>query len=463
MSFAIPRPLVLMTNGSSLSANSRLATPPRPWPDRLAWDFRCQPEAVGPFVLIPRGHGGWMSGDIRADLLGPGGAAEKPTHVFLESGDINASVVSGGVPAEIRTLKTSNQLDMIAALRAANPAVDITFLTMSPVSTAGAGLRPNLADYYTDTVNTAIANGCDYLDLYAAWPHPLPEWMTNGFDGLHPVMANAFDIYAYRAILYRLRQKAAAFYGLAAPAAPAYPADGDVDFLLVAGGGAPGGGGIGGGGGAGGVLRGRDYLAALLGAFSIGAAGVFNNANPGQNGGDTVVGAYRAKGGGGGGLYSPDFTLSRGRDGGSSGGGGTYAALHQAGNPIAGQGFSGGPCNAASNGASGAGGGCTAPGTGGGVADSGVGGPGWTSDVPGDPQDVAGGGPGNAHGGVQAGYPLGGGPTKFGGGGSPALGDNGGIGKGWIWYPGAPRCAGGVITSSGGYTVHALTGSGTLV
>jgi hypothetical protein len=474
MAFSVPAPFVLVTLGSSLSYG-RLAAPPFGWAERLAQALPYQPEAIGPIQVLPRGHGGWMSADILADVVAASGAAvARPSHIFLESGDINACVVTGGLPAETRAQKIANQQAMIAGLRGANPAIDITFLTMNPVSAAGAALRPNLADYYADTVATAAAAAppCGWLDAYANWPHPLPEWMSHNFDGLHPVWSNAVELYFFRQALFLARQKMAAWWGLAAPVAPIYPAAPDVDYLIVAAG-AGGGDFIGGGGGAGEPLRARDYLPNLLGPVTVGAKGVKGaSRSQGSNGGDSVLGPYRAKGGGYGGGETDNPSIGRGGDGGHGGGGGTpFLTTNQyaGGTPQGLFGMQGG-LGKAQNGAGGGGGGATAPGGDSDGANGGVGGPGWATDVPGDPQNICGGGPGGAYTGARPAYPLGGGPTCFGGGGrgggagasTTGPGDDGGAGCVWIWYPGAPRCGGGVITSAGGYTVHKFTASGTL-
>ena len=123
---------------------------------------------------------------------------------------------------------------------------------------------------------------------------------------------------------------------------------------------------------------------------------------PGGNGGDTTLGGYRAVGGGGGGGYSADASASRGRDGGSSGGAASFAALHGPGAPRLGQGFQGGFCDPGSNNGAGAGGGCTTPGANGVGVNGGLGGLGWTTDVPGDPRDVCGGGPGGQFSGARS-------------------------------------------------------------
>ena len=466
MTLALPQPFVLACTGTSLT-EGKLAAFPVGWVQRLMAELPLQPEAIGQVIVLPFGHGGWTSADILAEA--PALSAQRPNHILAESGDVNDCVVTGGVPAISRAGKISNMNAMVFAWLANNPAVDITFQTMNPVGAAGGTLRPNYVDYKNDTLANAAILGCGIIDHWPDWTNPIPDWQTNAFDQLHPVWANAFETVAYRKILFWCRQKMAAWWGLSAPVAPTYPTAPDINYLLIAGGGAGGDGAIGGGGGAGGILRGMDYAANLLGAFSIGAAGAISSGAPGGNGGDTTLGGYRAVGGGGGGGYSADASASRGRDGGSSGGAASFAALHGPGAPRLGQGFQGGFCDPGSNNGAGAGGGCTTPGANGVGVNGGLGGLGWTTDVPGDPRDVCGGGPGGQFSGARSAYGLGGGPTKFGGGGQGAGSsgsgndaDNGGIGVGYIWYPGAARYTGGAISSSGGFTVHKLTGTGAL-
>lgn len=467
MTIATPPPFVLALTGTSESTG-RLSAFPVGLRPQLSRDLPVQPEAVGQVIVLDKGHGGWTSNDIL--LEAPDIAALRPNHILAEAGDINDCVDFGGGPAITRAQKVLNMQAAVAIWRGAIPGVDITFQTMNPVSAVGAAVRPTLSDYYADTMVQAASLGLDSIDNYAAWPKPLPEWMSNAFDGLHPVWANAVEVYAYRAILFKLRQKMAAWWGLSAPVAPVYPTAPDVRGLLIAGGGA-GGDQVGGGGGAGGIVRVLDYLPAFLGAFGIGAAGVHSAGNQGGDGGDTFIGSYRAIKGGGGGYHTASPASNWGRDGGSSGGGGGSTGARTAAPGVGrnGQGFYGGKSDQTDRNGGGGGGGCCTPGADAAV-NGGVGGTGWTVDVPGVVQDVCGGGPGGSFNGSRPAYGLGGGPTKFGGGGRGggdillgfSAGDDGGIGKGWIWYPGAPRCGGGVITSSGGFTVHDLTGTGTL-
>lgn len=464
MSLALPPPFVLMTNGTS-ETYGRLAAYPYGWAERLAVDLPQQPEAVGQVVVIPRGHGGWTSLDVLNDIT-VAAASERVTHALIEPGDINSCVVSGGVPVYDRATKTAHVDAMVAALQAANPAIDITLQTMNPVSAGGAGLRPNLADYYADTIARAGVLGIGALDNYAAWPKPLPEWMSFCFDGLHPVWANAVEIYHYRAVLFLMRQKMAAWWGLAAPSAPAYGAAPDVRGVLIAGGGAGGGGNSGGGGGAGEVVAFLDTWANLLGAVSLGLGGVYNGATPGPNGSDSTVGAYRAKGGGGGGLYNGTPTEKRGGDGSNSGGAGNSATPNSPGTPRYGRGNIGGKSAATTGNGAGAGGGCVTPGADATGVDGGAPGLGWHTDYPGGGEDVGGAGPGGSLNGARPAYGLGGGPSCPGGGGKggalAGAGDSGGLGKLTIWYPGAPRGTGGTIVTAGGFTTHTFTASGTL-
>jgi hypothetical protein len=129
--------------------------------------------------------------------------------------------------------------------------------------------------------------------------------MSFCFDGLHPVWANAVEVYHYRADPLPdapedgrlVGPRGAGRAGLSG-AAP------DVRGVLI------------GGGGAGGGncrrrrrRRGRGrglprHLGQPAGrGHLIGPGGVYNNGTLGQSGGDSTVGPYRAKGGGGGGFH----------------------------------------------------------------------------------------------------------------------------------------------------------------
>jgi hypothetical protein len=256
-----------------------------------------------------------------------------------------------------------------------------------------------------------------------------------------------------------------------------------IQYLVVAG----GGGGASrhsGGGGAGGLLSSTSFTVTPSQAYSvtIGAGGTGSTntgaATDGNPGSDSVFGAITATGGGKGGGSAP--TPSGGNGG--SGGGGGNGALGGSGTP--GQGYPGGKNSPANDYHGGGGGG--AGGAGGDVtgAAGGTGGIGLASDITGTSViyacggggsafqglgsggDGGAGGSSNVNGGKGAGSTSGSAGTTNtgtgGGGGSGGEGAyNGGSGVVIVRYLGAQRGSGGTITSSGGYTIHRFTSSGT--
>lgn len=262
-----------------------------------------------------------------------------------------------------------------------------------------------------------------------------------------------------------------------------------VDYLIVAGGGG-GSASHGAGGGAGGLIQATSYsiFPAVSYSVVIGAGGTAsgNSASAGGNGNSSSVFGFSAGGGGGASAGYPsagatgNAGLATNGNGGGAGGGGAS----QSGGAGSGAGYSGG--NNVSNGAAGAGGGgggaggagANATGSGGGSATGGAGGVGvnWQSLG----TYYAGGGGGGGWGTTGANGGLGGGGkagnsgqagtagtanTGGGGGGSGDSSNNpggaGGSGIVIIRYAGAQRATGGTITSSGGYTYHTFTSSGT--
>ena len=183
-----------------------------------------------------------------------------------------------------------------------------------------------------------------------------------------------------------------------------------INYLIVAGGGS-GGASAAGGGGAGGVLTGTSSLTAGVGyTITVGAGGAgVSPVNQGVNGSNSSIPAVTTSVGGGGGGRTT-FAGSSGGSGG--GGGGDSAAL--GGSATVGQGYAGG------NGTGGLGGGGN-----------------W-------------GASGSAN-------------TGGGGGAWNGVGTSGSGGSGIviISYLGAQRGTGGTVTSSGGYTIHTFTSSGT--
>jgi hypothetical protein len=167
-------PFTLALLGSSLTTG-RLSGD---WAPRLAHDLPEQPEAKGPINLYNLGKGSQNSawGVTQAPVV----AGYNPTHVLMEGFAINDSIDFGGGPAISRADHITNMQTIVATLRARNAAVDITIQTMNPVSAAGAAIRPNLPDYYADELATAALLNTRSLDHYSAWPHPLPNFLSNG-------------------------------------------------------------------------------------------------------------------------------------------------------------------------------------------------------------------------------------------------------------------------------------------
>jgi hypothetical protein len=257
-----------------------------------------------------------------------------------------------------------------------------------------------------------------------------------------------------------------------------------IEYLVVAGG---GGGGRNdtqqaGGGGAGGYLSGSSSVfqsTAYPITVGAGGNGATSQAN-GSNGSNSVFSSLTSIGGGGGGGLNGN--AGTGAQSGGSGGGGTGGTSNYTGaSGTSGQGNAGG--NGGANGweRGGGGGGASAagasgfPGTGNGGNGStwsdgstyaGGGGGGVRSDSTAGSGGTGGGGNGSnsnttaASGTTNTGGGGGGGGRTFGAG-SGGNGGNGGSGVVIIRYLGATRGSGGTITSSGGYTYHTFTSSGT--
>ena len=250
------------------------------------------------------------------------------------------------------------------------------------------------------------------------------------------------------------------------------PAGYTVQYLVVAG----GAGGCGGGGGAGGLLSGSSTTLSSGTAYTItvgaGGAGGISSSSNGTNGSNSAFSTFATAVGGGGGAG-----LTDGVAGGSGGGAIGSSAARAGGAGTAGQGNAGG-----SNGGgqfsgvypSGGGGGAGAIGGAGSASGGGAGGIGATSTISGTSLYYAGGGGGTSATTAGAGGIGGGGAgttsatgvagtvnTGGGGGGAATTGGAGGSGVVIIAYLGSQRGTGGNITSSGGYTIHTFTSSGT--
>jgi len=102
------------------------------------------------------------------------------------------------------------------------------------------------------------------------------------------------------------------------------PASGDVDYLVVAGGGAAPDGGTSAGGGGGGMRTGTGLsLTAQTYTVTVGAGGVAASVTVGASGGDSIFSTITAAGGGGG---SSGSSATDGADGGTGGGGSGYTS-----------------------------------------------------------------------------------------------------------------------------------------
>jgi hypothetical protein len=256
-----------------------------------------------------------------------------------------------------------------------------------------------------------------------------------------------------------------------------------IEYLVVAG----GGGGASrhsGGGGAGGMLTATGFTVTPNQTYSvtIGAGGagstVTGTATNGSSGANSTFASITATGGGYGGGTAPTAT---GGSGGSGGGGGNGAL---GGSGTAGQGYAGGKNSPANDYHGGGGGG--AGGVGGDVtgAAGGTGGPGLASDITGTSVIYACGGGGSAFQGLGSGGEGGAGGSSGvnggkgagstsgsagtantgtgGGGGSGSEGAyNGGSGVVIVRYLGPQRGSGGTYSSSGGYSIHRFTSTGT--
>ena len=251
----------------------------------------------------------------------------------------------------------------------------------------------------------------------------------------------------------------------------------NVDTLAVAGGGG-GAGANGGGGGAGGMaVLNSGVVAGTSYTITIGAGGSGSGNTVGVRGGNgsnTTSGGITAIGGGGGASFNN--SAWPGASGGSGGGGGGLDAAgagNNGGSGTSGQGNTGGGGgrNNTQN-SGGGGGGAGAIGGTASASNAGGGGAGlsWYNGA-----TYAGGGGGGSNGASGASGGSGGGGagvlngtggagsanTGGGAGGGTTAGGTGGSGIVVVRYPGGQRGTGGVVTSSGGFTFHTFTSSGT--
>lgn len=194
----------------------------------------------------------------------------------------------------------------------------------------------------------------------------------------------------------------------------------------------------------------------VIGAGGAGAGAGLNNA---QKGGDSSLGSLLSVFGGGSGRQGGSGAPYVGMDGGSGAGapnGGVYAG----GLGTPGQGYNGGasaPTGGSTRGAGG-GGGAGGPGLDGTSGAPGAGGPGLVSNITGSNEIY---GIGASVGTPPPGYGHGGGGAI----GNPSSTQPGNAGRPGIlilWYPGAVRSSGGVITPLNGGVLQVFTANGTL-
>ena len=232
-----------------------------------------------------------------------------------------------------------------------------------------------------------------------------------------------------------------------------------------------------GGGGAGGLLTSSTTLySGATYIVTVGAGGAYTT-----NGSDSILSGtglttITATGGGRAGGAVTSITGGNGGSGGGGGGGGTP---NTGGTGVSGQGFAGGSGNATGNYTGGGGGGSSAVGSAGGTA-GGNGGAGTASSISGSSVTYAGGGGGNgglgspgtggAGGGGNGGSTTNQAAATSGtantgggaGGGNSANQRTGGSGIVIISYAGSQVFNGGLVTSSGGNTIHTFNATGAL-
>ena len=252
---------------------------------------------------------------------------------------------------------------------------------------------------------------------------------------------------------------------------------------LVVGGGAGAGGfdARSGGGGGGGVLSGSTtFSLGVSYSVTVGAGGTGGNGSTrvqSTNGTSSVLSTLATATGGGGGGLTASFSdaFGNGLAGASGGGGGGANGIAGTGGAgTSGQGFAGGAGVNSATASGGGGGGSAAVGVAGAAGAGGTGGAGVLSSISGTATNYGGGGggggqttngSGGAGGGGAAGATGTAGTANRGGGGGASgagvLGSSGGSGVVIISYLGAQKGTGGTVTSSGGYTIHTFTSSGT--
>ena len=211
MTTVVPPPFTLVTYGTSLTTG-RLSTF---WPERLQQALLGVPEAIGPVIIYNLGKGSTTSvwGVDNAHY----GADMRPSHILSETFAINDCALVGATPAVSLSENMANMATMRSIWKAADPTVDITWQSMSSISTSIESLRPDLANYYNSGMAKALALGDSALDNYAGWIKPLPLALSDDNDGLHPIWTGGTQVYLFPNVLLWARRKMATYWGLPQP------------------------------------------------------------------------------------------------------------------------------------------------------------------------------------------------------------------------------------------------------
>lgn len=153
------------------------------WATYTASQLQEYPEVKGPLDIINMGEPGWTS--VQAAAAAATVAALRADFVLIDTFALTDSFLVGGNPQVSQANHTANLTTLVNAIKAANPAVKVALLTMSPVTAARAASYPNLAAYYAADSALAGTLGVDLIDNYAGttqapagWPKPLTELNT---------------------------------------------------------------------------------------------------------------------------------------------------------------------------------------------------------------------------------------------------------------------------------------------
>lgn len=412
-------------------------------------------------------NGNYFTSGATVQFKTTGGSYESGTTTFVNSNQLTAVTPNdypvSGSPLSVKVIQTSGEDEL----------ADCITLGSSPTWVTASGTLVTVDE--GDPVSTSVSASDDgSIESYAVTSGALPSGVTlntstGAITGTAPSVASnttyTFGITA--------TDNAGNTTGERSFSIDVVNTDYTVEYLTVAGGGSAGSyNGAGGGGGAGGyrastlvVASGSSHTVTIGGGGSGNTGGTEGRGNNGTN---SVFSTITSIGGGGGAMFS-NVTGPTASSGGSGGGGSRGAPnnYNLGASGTAGQGNSGGNGYHAANVSSGGagGGGASAAGSNASANNGGVGGAGsqWLNG-----SYYAGGGGGAVDNGSDKAGGIGGGGTANGGsgvantgGGGTAPNGSGGSGVVIIRYLGSQKGSGGTISSSGGYTYHTFTSSGT--